>query len=141
MAGSLLTVTEFSDEQIVLDWLSDDAAGNLSEDVISTYKTALAIAASSYLVVPDIINKMITGLEAIPGENGDLTTDVPSDLYDITVTNAYGTDLAVGELANLSSSSATKVTSLEPVSVKTEITINITNAGNSKKGRLIIYLK
>jgi len=141
MAGSLLTVVEFSDEKIVLDWLSDDSTGALTAEVISTHKAALALAATNYLIVPDGVKGFVAGLEAVPGENGDLATDVPAALYDITLTDVYGSDVACGELANLSGSTATKITSTDLVAICSEITINVTNAGNAKQGRLIIFLK
>jgi len=141
MAGSLLTVTEFSDQKIVLDWLSDDTNGTLTANVVSTYKTALATEATAYLVIPDEVKGFITGVEVSPGRNGDLSTSLPTDLYDITITDAYGVGLISGELADLSNSAAVKYMSNEPISVESEITLNVTNAGNGKEGRVIIYLK
>lgn len=147
MAGSTLTITSVSNPSlddksrntIVLDWLSDASAGTLSKNIASTYSMAQA-ALSSYLVQPDKLKGYIVGIETIPGENGDKTTDCPTNLYDITLDDPYGYDLAGGSLANRSSSVAEKVVPSSPIPVDSEITVSISAAGNAKKGRIILSI-
>lgn len=149
MAGSTLTVTSVLNPSmndntkerntIVLDWLSDDAAGNLSKDIAATYAAAQA-ALSSYLTQPDKITGYIVGIETIPGENGDLATDLPDDVYDITLDDPYDCDVAGGSLANRSGTVAQNVVPSAPMPVDSEITVEISNAGNAKRGRIILHI-
>jgi hypothetical protein len=147
MAGSILTVTSVShpsmngkeQNTIVLDWLSDASAGTLSKDIASTYSTAQAVL-SSYLVQPDKLKGYIVGIETIPGKDGNLTDNLPSNLYDITLDDPYDYDLAGGSLANRSGTVAEKVVPSQPIPIDSEVTLEITNAGNEKKGRIIIYI-
>ncbi|MDP1614613.1 MAG: hypothetical protein Q8L68_02340, partial [Methylococcales bacterium] len=64
------------------DWLSD-ASGNATKDITG-------------------ITGFLTAIETIPGASGGLTTALPTTLYDITIKDPYGYDIAVGELANRS---------------------------------------
>ena len=141
MSGSLV-VTSLSDQKVVLDWVSEnggDDAGKVSAGIMSTYKAAFS--ASAYLPLKDEISGYIVGIETIPGLNGDKTTDCPTALYDITLDDSYGYALAGGSLANRSASVAEKVVPSQPIPIDSEITVSISAAGNSKKGRIIIHIK
>lgn len=148
MAGSNLTITSMSNpygdtpqqNTIVLDWLSDDTAGTLSANICSTFAAAQK-AIHKNNPQPSKLSGYIVGIETIPGENGDKTTDCPTALYDITLDDSYGYDLAGGSLANRSASVGEKVVSSQPIPIDSEITVSISAAGNSKKGRIIIYVK
>ena len=147
MAGSTLTVVmsnPYADNTdgntIVLDWLSDDADGTVSIDIASTYATAQR-AVNDALPQPRKIEGCIFGLETIPGENGDKTTACPTALYDITLDDPYSYDLAGGSLANRSATVAEKAVPSQPIPIDSEATLKISNAGNSKKGRIILYIK
>lgn len=147
MANSALTITEIThpsmsgteQNTIVLDWLSDDAAGTLDFDIAATYSTAQA-AKSSYLVQPSKIKGYIKGIMTAPGEDGDLATALPTNLYDVTLENPYGYDLAGGALADRSGTVAEKVIPSQPVPIDSEITVKILHAGNARQGRIILYV-
>ena len=148
MAGSALTVTvngnPFLDgkrdrAQIICDWTSDAAAGSVALAIASTYAAA-QLAISPSRPQPNRIVGRITMIETIPGASGDKTTTCPDDNYDITLPDAYGYDVADGTLANRSSSVAQTIVYEEPLTIDSELTLTITAAGNSKTGRLILYV-
>ena len=83
----------------------------------------------------------IVGIETIPGLNGNLTDNLPTDQYDITLDDPYDYDLAGGSLANRSASVAEKRVPSQPIPIDSEITLEISAAGNAKKGRILVYIK
>jgi len=144
-SAQALTVTmtnPFADAKeqntIVLDWTSVNPGGTVAFDIASTYATAQE-ALNTYLPQPTKIEGYIKAIETIPGEEGDASTDCP-DEYDITLDDPYDYDLAGGSLADRSDSVAQKVVPRSPIPVDSEITLEITNAGNAKQGRIIIYV-
>jgi len=146
MAGSALTVTmsnPFGDDcdknVIVLDWTSDSSAGTVAIDIASTFAAA-QLAVSQALPQPKKIKGYIKAIETIPGLLGDKTTTCPTTLYDITLDDPYDYDLAGGSLADRSASLAEKVVPSSPIPVDSEVTLSISSAGNSKTGRIIIYI-
>ena len=79
-------------------------------------------------------------------------TAAPTSLYDVTLTDADGIDVLAGQGANLSASAASSVCPGVPlrdgttVSVSTGVvdsvlTLNVSNAGASKAGKVIVYLR
>lgn len=138
MAGSTLTVTKMSNpygdrnmpNRITLDWLSDDTNGDLSKDIDAKFATP-HITFEGWFIV---------GIETIPGENGDLTTDLPDDQYDLELHSPYDADLAGGSVKNRSGTIAQRESPYVLLPIDSEITIEIDNAGNSKKGRIILHL-
>ena len=81
---------------------------------------------------------VVNRIQTAPGANGDTTTNVPTINYDATITDILGEDIAVGNLANRSNSIAQSFYSSPPVQIVGDITINISNAGVSKEGLVII---
>ena len=146
MAGSALTVTVEGNPQmdlcepykVILDWTSA-SGGTVSLAIASTYATAQA-AISPALPQPSKLQGYIKSIETIPGEEGDKSTSCPTASYDITLDDAHGYDLAGGELADRSNSAAEKITAVDPIPIDDEITLSIANAGNSKKGRIILHI-
>lgn len=144
MAGSLLTVTSVTNpyldntipNTIVLDWLSDASDGSVSIDLVSTYTAAQATGEPQ----PTKLKGYIVGIETIPGEDGNLTDDLP-DAYDLSLNDPYSYDLAGGSLAARSATVAEKVVPSQPIPIDSEITVTISGAGNATKGRIIIYTK
>ena len=99
----------------VVDWVSDSSTGNVVSDPI-------------YMV------GFLYEVETIPGANGDKTTNTPTNLYDITITDPYGYDLMNNKLANRSGSVAQRQIAANPMWVDDYVTINISNAAvNSRK--------
>lgn len=148
MAGSALTVTvngnpfldgQHDRAQIICDWTSDASAGTVALAIASTYAAAQLAKSPSYPQPKRIVGR-IALIETIPGANGDKTTTCPTDQYDITLLDAYGYDVADGTLANRSGSVAEAVVYEEPLTIDSDLTLTIASAGNSKTGRLIIYV-
>jgi hypothetical protein len=80
------------------------------------------------------------------------TTAAPTALYDVTLTDTDSVDVLAGQGANLAASGNTQVcpgvplkdgttTSVVPVVVDGVLTLNVTNAGASKAGSLIVYVR
>lgn len=145
MAGSSLTVASvtnpyFDDSiqnTIVLDWLSDASDGSVSIDLVSTYTAAQATGEPQ----PTKLKGYIVGIETVPGKDGNLTDNLPTALYDITLDDPYGYDVAAAALADRSGTVAEKVVPTTPIPIDSEITVKIAAAGNSTKGRIILQIK
>lgn len=76
----------------------------------------------------------------------------PTTLYDATLTDANGIDVLAGQGANLSATVASSVcpgtplkdgttTSVTPTTVDGVLTLNISNAGDTKAGSVIVYVR
>lgn len=144
MAGSSLTITSVTNpyfdntiqNTIVLDWLSDASDGSVSIDIVSTYTAAQAAGEPN----PTKLKGYIVGMETAPGKDGNLTDNLPTDQYDITLDDPYDCDIAGASLANRSGTVAEKVVPSQPLPIDSEITLEISAAGNAMRGRLIIYI-
>lgn len=124
---------------ITLDWVSA-ADGSCSKAILSTSNSANDLLFATH-ARPSRIAGKLASIETIPGLSGDKTTLCPTDNYDITITDQYGYDIAVAELADRSTSVAQQIVPSVPIPVDTtELTLNITHAGDSKKGRVIIRM-
>jgi hypothetical protein len=121
---------------ITLDWTSTDL-GVVSLGVCEEYNDAWA-AAGKKLPYVAAINGRISTIETIPGALGVPATTPPTDLYDVTLLDAYGYDVADGNLANLSSTLAKTLVFDTPIAINSEITLTISAAGDAKNGRIII---
>lgn len=77
---------------------------------------------------------------------------VPTAAYDVTLTDADGIDVLAGQGANLSESAASSVcpgtplrdgttTSVLVTIVDSVLTLNVTNAGNAKAGKVVVYVR
>jgi len=121
--------------KIVLDWKSTDL-GVVSIAICSTFATAQG----AMKVSPKKLRGFIRAIETIPGLLGDLTTTLPTTLYDITILDAYGLDVTAGVLADRSAAVAETEVPISPLYVDSELTLTIANAGNAKTGRIIIEM-
>lgn len=136
MAGSSMTFTYDETDvikKVIVDWLSDDAAGTVS----GTTKK--------------IVGTLIKGVT-------DPGSTAPTDNYDIVLTDEEGVDIlgdcvALSQLINRDTANSEQVyffllnrdasaltTSAFPV-VCDKITISIASAGNAKTGQLILYYR
>ena len=114
-----------SGKRYTIDWKCD-ASGNVS----AYFDTDLSLS--------NITGK-IEFVETAPGEDGDLTTDLPTASYDITLLDDSGYDWLGGTLANRSGSVAEKVVpSSTLVLVQQRLKVVVANAGNAKRGRIVI---
>lgn len=111
---------------LTFEWTSDDSTGAVS-------------AATSSVITDQIAGKYITMVLTVPGSSA------PTALYDITITSSYGGDVMGGVLADRSATAIEQAfpyigASYGPSPVSTALTLNVTNAGNSKTGKVIVYL-
>lgn len=122
MAGMVVTTTEArarSVWKIVWSWLSDDADGT-------------ATGPTAALIDGDIL-----GLTTIPDGSA-----APTDNYDITVTDADGHDVLLGAGANRDTANTENVARASLAAAAASIlTLNVSNAGNAKEGKVILYLR
>lgn len=76
----------------------------------------------------------------------------PTAAYDVTLTDEQGIDVLSGQGANLSETATTHVkpgipfkdgttTSVAPIVIDDTLTLNITSAGDSKTGTVVLYLR
>ena len=131
MSAGVLAVTrqsspEKSLTQLTLDWTSD-ASGNVSQDIGIAYGDVRCVRGG------------LVGVETIPGILGDLTTDLPTNLYDITLLNPYSLDIVAGVLADRSGTVAEQVLPTKTIPNIQDIALTIANAGAAKSGRIILY--
>ena len=82
----------------------------------------------------------IIAVETIPGLNGDLTTTLPTNLYDAYIKDAYATDVMAGAIINRSGTVGERVNPTVPIPIWGALTLVIAAAGDSKTGRLIIVV-
>lgn len=68
------------------------------------------------------------------------TTDVPTDQYDVTITDDFGLDILATGGANRSATNKERVT---PTAIQYHgnLTLNVTNAGNTKAGSIYLYVR
>ena len=125
--------------RVVLDWVSANA-GTVSLAIASTYATAVAARGGLGGPRPSKIRGKIVGFETAPGLNGDLTTALPTDAYDITLLDAYSLDVLDGVGANRSGTVSEAIYPNDPIPVDSELTLTIASAGDTKKGRIIMHL-
>lgn len=118
----------FHGRRYTIDWKSD-ASGN----VLVNLDTELSLG---------LITGTLEFALTAPGENGDLTTDLPTANYDITLIDAHSYDWAGGNLANRSGTVAEKYTpTAPPVLCEQALIVSIAAAGNAKRGRLVLGVK
>lgn len=113
----------------IITWVSD-AGGN-------------AVVASSVAISGEIQRVVF-----IPATGGL----APTTLYDLTLTDSDGVDVLAGQGANLAVPGNTHVcpgvplkdgttTRVVPVVVDSVLTLNVTNAGASKAGTVVVYVR
>jgi hypothetical protein len=112
--------------KVIIDWVSDSAAGSVSQ-------------LSDKPIFGEILR-----ITTNPGATA------PSDDYDITILDEDGVDVALATLGNRDTANTETVyPSVTTTGTKTDvlmsvagrITLTIANAGNSKTGRVTIYLR
>jgi len=95
------------------------------------------------VAIPNFKSYMITAVRSAPGENGDLLTNLPTNLYGIELINDLtGADVLVGEGAGRSGTVADDALIADPpVSVPGTMTLTIASAGAGRQGRVYIDFK
>lgn len=121
MAGSAMTFTETrhsSVRKIKAVWTSDDATGEVSGTTEYPYDGKLL------------------GAITVPG------SPAPTVDYDIAVNDNDSVDVALSALADRSDTATEYVTEASMAAVAdSKLTIAITNAGNSTKGTVYLYIR
>lgn len=113
---------------ITIDWLCD-ASGDALADFYSELDLGL-------------ITGEVIFIETAPGSSGDLTTDLPTDQYDLFLKDLHGYDWAGAEIDNRSGTVAEKVIPTTAIILLNQrLTIQVDNAGNAKRGRVIIGIR
>lgn len=80
----------------------------------------------------------ILGLTTIPAAAGS----APTDNYDVTVTDADGHDVLMGAGANRDTANTEHVARASlAVAAHTSLTLNVSNAGDTKGGTAIVYIR
>jgi hypothetical protein len=78
--------------------------------------------------------------------------DAPTDNYDVTLLDGAGVDVLAGRGADLDTATTTHVvpgvsltdgttTSVTPVQVDDQLELRVANAGNGKRGSVILFLR
>jgi hypothetical protein len=120
--------TGVAGRKYVLDWKCD-----ASGDANAYLDTDLSLG---------LITGTIEFIETAPGENGDLTTDLPTASYDLYIRDIHGYDWLGTALENRSVTVAEKVVpSPVPIVIAQQLRLIVDNAGDSKRGRVIIGVK
>jgi len=128
MAGSVsITYSETRTvKKVTLDWTSD-ASGDATVDTKALSGQILRVC-------------------FIPDSGGTQ----PTDLYDVVLNDADGIDVLEGLGANLSNSTSTDVVpvvtngtdgNMQPVAVDGVLSLAVSNAGDSKGGKVILYIR
>jgi len=133
MAGSIvITHTQegqYGIERVSLAWTS--TAGGAVSDILT-----------------GILHGILTNVEFIPGSGGTQ----PSAAYDITLLDANLVDVLAGRGANLSNTTGKRITpaserhdgttaGLGDVVVSEPLQLVVANAGDSKTGTVVLYLR
>jgi hypothetical protein len=122
MAGTVTTTEILYDtvRKITFTWLS--SAGGAADGATTAVLTGELVRAVQ-----------------IPDSGGTQ----PSDAYDVTVLDSDGADVLSGLGANISQSGITTKTTIDGLGavVASALTLHVTNAGNAKGGKTILYLR
>lgn len=125
MTAQVVTITESNSSQhelqkIVWDWACTD--GGIVTGSVTTGKYT------------GKLERLIT--------NPDASTDNPTDDYDVQVLDSDGADVLMGAGADRDTTNTEQVlASSLGCCYDTTLTLEITNAGNAKKGLVILYIQ
>ena len=86
--------------------------------------------------------KSLIRVQTIPGANGDLTTDLPTDQYNVTIKDAFGEDLAASECLDRSGTVSESINTINNgIPITTALTITISDAGDTKQGMVRLVFR
>lgn len=90
------------------------------------------------LITNDLYDGKLIGLTTIPAGGGS----APSANYDVTVNDSDGHDVLAGAGMNRHTSNTEHVTGTSLAGVcQSKLTLNVTNAGDTKQGTVILYIQ
>jgi len=119
----MITIRKNKKIKIILAAWTSDAEGNAS------------LSVGKYLP----FGYKLVQIQTVPGLNGDLTTGLPTGLYDVVINDEFDEDVASGELLNQSGTIAKSIYSNPAVHIIGSLTVVISNAGNGKSGLVNLY--
>lgn len=131
MAAQVVTITEnytwygYPIKKIIWNWTTDGANGAIVD------ATAAGQANKTVNKYTGIITRLVTD-----------PTDTPTDNYDVTILDDDGYDVLMG--AGLNRDTANTEQQLESVlgvCVDSQLRLNIGTAGNTKSGKVILYIR
>jgi hypothetical protein len=133
--GNPSVMGQFGEKCIVtIDWTAD-SAGGVSGEIASTYSAPIGQA---WKCKPTKLTGTLRQINTVPGQYGDLATNLPSDGYDMSLIGPYNNDIAGGALGNRSRTSGEILTFANPVFLDFPVTFKVINAGSGGKGRTIL---
>lgn len=122
MAGTVTTteIIHAPVKKVVFDWIS--SAGGAADAITTAVLTGRVIYAAQ-----------------LPASAGTQ----PTDAYDVTVVDADGVDVLKGLGANLSNAAGTYKADSDGLGavVESKLTLAVTNAGNAKAGKTILFIR
>ncbi len=115
--------------------ISEEVFGSIKKIAFTWTSTAGGVADSQ---TNHAFNGVIERLVTVPGTAGDQ----PTDQYDITITDEDDTDVLMGAGADRSNVNTEQVAASSlGVVANDRLTLNVANAGNTKKGTVYLYLR
>jgi hypothetical protein len=130
MLGTItgIRTTGLAGKRYTIDWKCD-----ASGDGNAYFDTDLSLG---------LITGTIEFILTAPGENGDLTTDLPTASYDLYLRDAHGYNWVGTTLENRSGTVAELVVPASTiVLIAQQLRLVVDNAGNAKRGRIVIGIK
>jgi hypothetical protein len=140
MASQIVAITmsnpygdcDVGDNKIDID-MTTATGGTVTAAICSTYN-AQTVQAMPFQVNPVKLKGFIRKIVTDPGATA------PTDQYDITLTDEDGYDVAGGSLANRATATTEAVVPSAPIYVDSELTVNISAAGDEKTIELKIFM-
>ena len=116
------------DNKIEIEWTSDTGgdSGKVTANICEEYN----VNGGRF----DRLRGFITRVTTNPG------TTAPTDDYDIVLNDEDGVDVMAGALANRDTANSETVIISDPPYIDSELTLVITNAGDTKDGKITIYM-
>jgi len=91
-------------------------------------------------VLPDFSGYELVAVQTVPGEDGDLATDLPTADYDVTLIDAYGMDWFDDEGIDRSGTVAEIFCQVKRIPFPDSATLTIANAGSANQGLVNIWV-
>jgi len=131
MAAQVVAITEdytwygYPIKKIIWNWTTDGANGAIVD------ATAAGQANKTVNKYSGIITRLVTD-----------PTDTPTDNYDVTILDDDGYDVLMGAgLDRDTANTEQKLESVLGVCVDSQLRLNIGTAGNTKSGKVILYIR
>ncbi len=90
------------------------------------------------VTIPNYHGYLLLSAKTAPGEDGDLATDLPTDLYDVVINDAYSEDIMNGNLADRSGTVAKAEYAIPAIPIISALTVVVSNAGDTKQGLVLL---